>query len=57
MQTPSNDPQVVQDALVQFMDQHIYPNEAAYHEQLNGLEDRFSTVPLMEELESRPRSS
>jgi acyl-CoA dehydrogenase len=35
-----------------FMDQHIYPNEARYHEELNALDDRFSTVPVMEELKA-----
>ncbi|MGB1422701.1 MAG: acyl-CoA dehydrogenase family protein [Pseudomonadales bacterium] len=35
-----------------FMDQHIYPNEARYHEELNALADRFSTVPVMEELKA-----
>lgn len=37
------------------MDKYIYPNEDIYHEQLNGLEDRFSTVPLMEELKQKAR--
>ena len=40
----------IQARLLTFMDQHIYPNEQRYHDQLNGLADRFSTVPLMEEL-------
>ena len=40
----------IQARLLTFMDQHIYPNEQRYHDQLNGLSDRFSTVPLMEEL-------
>ncbi|MGB1189504.1 MAG: acyl-CoA dehydrogenase family protein, partial [Pseudomonadales bacterium] len=30
----------------------IYPNEARYHEELNALADRFSTVPVMEELKA-----
>ena len=38
------------DQLTLFMDEHIYPNEDLYQEQLNSLEDRFTTVPLMEEL-------
>lgn len=44
------------DQLQAFMDEHIYPNENAYHEQLNSLEDRFSTVPLMEELKAKAKS-
>ena len=39
------------------MDAHIYPNEARYHEQLNALPDRFSTVPLMEDLKARARAA
>ncbi|MEQ9450138.1 MAG: acyl-CoA dehydrogenase family protein [Pseudomonadales bacterium] len=43
--------------LQQFMDTHIYPNEEVYADQLNGLADRFSTVPLMEELKARAREA
>jgi len=45
----------IQARLLTFMDQHIYPNEQRYHDQLNGLADRFSTVPLMEELKALPK--
>ena len=44
------------DQLTAFMDEHIYPNEDLYHQQLNALEDRFTTVPLMEELKAKARS-
>lgn len=40
-----------------FMDAHVYPNEQRYHEQLNGMENRFGTVPLMEELKARAREA
>lgn len=43
--------------LQRFMDGHVYPNEEAYVEQLNSLEDRFSTVPLMEELKAKAREA
>lgn len=46
----------LQDQLQVFMNEHIYPNENAYHEQLNGLADRFSTVPLMEELKAKAKA-
>jgi acyl-CoA dehydrogenase len=36
--------------LLAFMDKYIYPNEKRYQEQLHGMANRFSTVPLMEEL-------
>jgi len=38
--------------LEQFMGQHVYPNEHRYHEELSVLEDRFSTIPLVEELKT-----
>ena len=47
----------IQDELLAFMDAHIYPNEPRYHEELNGLENRFSTVPVMEELKARAREA
>ena len=43
--------------LAAFMDTHIYTNEEVYVAQLNGLEDRFSTVPLMEELKAQAREA
>lgn len=50
------DPTVIQDRLNAFMTEHIYPNEERYHAQLNGLADRFSTVPLMEELKVQAKA-
>ncbi|MEM1434452.1 MAG: acyl-CoA dehydrogenase family protein [Pseudomonadota bacterium] len=45
------------DRLTQFMDEHIYPNEAVYHEQLNSAADRFATVPVMEELKAKAKAA
>ena len=45
------------DQLNAFMDAHIYPNEQRYHEQLEALDDRFQTVPLMEELKGKARAA
>ena len=45
------------DRLSDFMGTEIYPNEENYVAQLNGLEDRFSTVPLMEELKAKAREA
>ena len=39
----------LQKRLIDFMDKNIYPNEDAYHAQLNGMENRFASVPLMDE--------
>ncbi len=46
-----------QEALSQFMDEHVYPNEEAYARQLAGASDRFATVPLMEELKTKAREA
>ncbi len=49
--------QQLQERLTAFMDEHVYPNEDRYREQLDSLADRFSTVPLMEELKSEARAA
>jgi len=46
----------LQDQLTEFMEKHIYPNERLYQEQLDGLSNRFGTVPLMEQLKEIARS-
>ncbi|MGR9047263.1 acyl-CoA dehydrogenase [Halobacillus faecis] len=39
-----------------FMDEHVYPNESLYEDQLNAQKDRFSEVPpIMEELKSKAK--
>lgn len=48
--------ETLQDQLQAFMDEYIYPAEETYQEQLNNLPDRFSTVPLMEELKAKARA-
>ena len=53
MSNPSQDAEIVKDRLQQFMQEHIYPQEQRYHEELNALPNRFATVPLMEELKSQ----
>lgn len=39
-----------QERLQAFMDEHVYPNEQAYAEQLHGASSRFAPLPLMDEL-------
>lgn len=56
MSTAPSDIQILQERLTQFMDEHIYPNEDLYHKQLNAMADRFSTVPLMEELKAKAKA-
>ena len=46
----------LQAQLLRFMEQHIYPNEAAYAEQLAASANRFAPLPLMEELKDRAKA-
>ena len=39
------------------MQEWVYPNETNYHQCLDQMENRFSTVPLMEELKEKARSA
>lgn len=54
---PTGDATTLLEALRGFMAAHIYPNEIIYRLQLDALPDRFSTVPLMEELKARAREA
>ena len=40
-----------------FMDEHIYPNEHTYAEQLSAAGNRFAYLPLMEELKVKAREA
>ncbi|WP_116365789.1 acyl-CoA dehydrogenase family protein [Parahaliea mediterranea] len=46
-----------QTQLAAFMDEHIYPNEAAYHRQLAESPNRFAALPLMDELKAKARDA
>ena len=43
--------------LTAFMDEHIYPNEHRYEQQLASAGDRFAAVPLMDELKVKAREA
>ncbi len=45
----------LQKRLSAFMDEHIYPNEARYHEHTHG-PDRWQPVPVIEELKPKARA-
>lgn len=47
----------LQTKLLTFMDEHIYPNEAAYADQLHQAENRFAPLPLMDELKEKAKSA
>jgi acyl-CoA dehydrogenase len=47
----------LQARLAEFMDEHIYPNEHTYREQLGSAADRWAPVPIMDELKDRARAA
>ena len=49
--------QQLQAKLNHFMDEHIYPNEMAYAEQLHQAENRFAPLPLMDELKEKAKAA
>lgn len=53
----SNKAKQLKSQLEAFMDQHIYPNETIYSEQLNSLENRFSTPPIMHQLKAEAKAA
>ncbi|MCV6625748.1 MAG: acyl-CoA dehydrogenase family protein [Cellvibrionaceae bacterium] len=46
----------LQAKLAAFMDEHIYPNERAYAEQLHSASNRFAPLPLMDELKAKAKA-
>ena len=46
----------LQDKLLEFMDEHIYPNEVVYAEQMMAQEDVHVMPPVMEQLKKEARS-
>jgi len=40
-----------------FMNDHIYPNEHVYTEQLNAMPDRYQRVPIMDELKAKAKEA
>ncbi len=47
----------LQAKLSAFMDEHIYPNETAYAEQLHNASNRFAALPLMDELKAKAKTA
>ena len=46
----------LQARLSAFMDEHVYPNELAYAQQLHAASDRYGYLPLMDELKQKARA-
>jgi acyl-CoA dehydrogenase len=51
----SEQSQAYQAQLKNFMDEHIYPNEHAYAEQLAAADSRFDYLPIMDDLKNRAK--
>lgn len=49
--------QQLQARLGEFMNEHIYPNEIAYNQQLHAAQNRFAPMPLMDELKDKARAA
>ena len=47
----------LRERLLAFMDEHIFPNEALYEEQLHASGNPHSHPPVMEELKDRARAA
>jgi acyl-CoA dehydrogenase len=47
----------LQKRVQQFMDEHVYPNEDTYHNQIDTQGDRWQIPPVMEELKAKARKA
>lgn len=47
----------LQEKLISFMQENIYPNEEAYARQLHAAENRFAALPLMDELKEKAKAA
>jgi len=54
-----NSPKVqeIREALLAFMDEHVYPNESVFHEQLHSGGDRWQQPPIMEVLKAKAKEA
>ena len=57
MFTFSDKSAALQEKLLAFMDEHIYPNEEAYAAQLHSADNRFAAMPLMDELKNKAKAA
>ncbi|MEL6367164.1 MAG: acyl-CoA dehydrogenase [Pseudomonadota bacterium] len=49
--------QALQERLLAFMDEHIYPNEATYHDYIENAENRWTIPPIMEQLKAEAKNA
>lgn len=45
----------LRERLLAFMDEHVYPNERTFHEQVESAEDRWELPPVLEELKAKAK--
>ncbi|MEM7433653.1 MAG: acyl-CoA dehydrogenase family protein [Myxococcota bacterium] len=55
--TYSDKTQALIDRVQEFMDTHIYPNEAAFYAEHDALPDRWDTPPMIEELKAKAKEA
>ncbi|MFK8042828.1 acyl-CoA dehydrogenase family protein [Congregibacter sp.] len=53
----SDKSQNLQNHLLAFMDEHIYPNEKAYSQYLHSAENRWAPVPLIDDLKDKAKAA
>ena len=55
--SPTSKAREYEQRLSAFMDEHIYPNEKPYAQQLHDAENRYAPMPLMDELKSKAKQA
>jgi len=53
--TKSHQMEALQEKLINFMQEEVYPNEVLYEQQLNDAESRWTIPPIIEELKAKAR--
>ena len=49
--------QELQERLTSFMDDHVFPNEDLFYQQIDEADNRFRTPPVMEEMKAKAREA
>ncbi len=47
--------QMIQEQLERFMDEHVYPNEAVFAEQMHASDDEHASPPIMQEMRAKAK--
>ena len=54
---PSDRVRELKSALEAFMEEHVYPNESLYDDQINEGESRWVEIPILEELKAKAKEA